>query len=223
MTERTRPASTPRTRTAIVELLEGSPRGMTVAELARALSLHPNGVRKQMDALVREGSVGAGREISGRRGRPAVRYRVAEAGREAAATRNLAHLLVELVAEIGPDEARVEEFGRRRAAALATTSDGRTALLDLFTTMGFAPRETTPARGSRAGDLEVVLGHCPFHDAVNAAGGDLVCVLHRGISRGLVEMTPSALLTAFEVRPPEGAGCRLAASGLRPPDEASRS
>lgn len=212
------PDSPRRTRGEIVRLLQDSPRGMTVAELARSLSLHPNGVRKQMGALVRDGSVGAEREVSGRRGRPAVRYRAAAAGREAAAARQLAGLLVELVAEIGPDEARVEEFGRRRAAALAATADGRAALIDLLTTMGFAPRETTTARASRAGELEVVLGNCPFRDAVRASGGALVCVLHRGISRGLVELTPSGRLTGFEARPPEAAGCRIAASGLRAPD-----
>lgn len=222
MTDDAPPASARRTRAAIVQLLESSPTGMTVAELARSLSRHPNAVRKQMDALVREGSVGARREASGRRGRPAVRYRAADAGREAAATRRLAHLLVELVAEIGPDEALVEEFGRRRAAGLAATSDGRTALIDQLTAMGFAPRETTTTRASRAGELEVVLGHCPFRDAVQASGGALVCVLHRGISRGLVELSPAGRLTGFEAQHPEGAGCRIAASGLRTPDLAAR-
>jgi predicted ArsR family transcriptional regulator len=62
-----------RTRTAIIELLGASPGGMTTAELARALGIHPNGVRKQLQALLRDGSVGAEREVSGRRGRPAVR------------------------------------------------------------------------------------------------------------------------------------------------------
>jgi predicted ArsR family transcriptional regulator len=206
-----------RTRTEIIELLGASPGGMTTAELARALGIHPNGVRKQLQALLRDGSVGAEREVSGRRGRPAVRYRAADERREAAAGQRLASLLVELIGEMGPDESQVEEFGRRQAARLATTRDGRAALLNLLTTMGFSPRETTGARASREGRLEVVLGHCPFAGAVKAAGGELVCVLHRGLSRGLVEMTPTGRLTAFEIHRPDTAGCRIAAEGLRAP------
>lgn len=216
MTARARTREAPRTRAAILEMLDGSPEGMTAAALASALGRHPNGVRRQLRALISEGSVGAEREVSGRRGRPAVRYHVAGERREAVATQQLASMLVELIKQIGPDESEVE-FGRRQARRLAATRDGRDALLGLFTTMGFAPRETTPAAAARAGDLEVVLGHCPLAGSVRAKGGKLVCVLHRGLSRGLVEMSPAGRLTAFEIRPPERAGCRLAAQGLRPP------
>jgi predicted ArsR family transcriptional regulator len=210
------------TRRAIIEMLGGSPTGMTAAELATALGLHPNGVRKQLRALISDGSVGAEREVSGRRGRPAVRYRVAGERRETVATQRLASMLVELIGEIGPEESEVEEFGRRQAARLAATDDGRDALLALLTTMGFSPRETTRAAAARAGCLEVVLGHCPFAGAVRADGGQLVCVLHRGLSRGLVEMSPSGRLTGFDIHPPERAGCRIAAEGLDPPATGGR-
>jgi predicted ArsR family transcriptional regulator len=217
MTARVGPEEAPPTRRAILEALDASPEGMTAAGLARALGRHPNGVRRQLKALIRDGSVGAEREVSGRRGRPAVRYRVAGERRETVATQRLAAMLVELVGELGPEESKLEEFGRRQASRLAETPDGRKALLDLLTTMGFAPRETTPAAASRAGCLEVVLGHCPFAGAVRADGGKLICVLHRGLSRGLVEMSPGGRLTAFDIKPPERAGCRIAAEGLGPP------
>lgn len=217
MTARVGPEEAPPTRCAILEALDASPEGMTAAGLARALGRHPNGVRRQLKALIRDGSVGAEREVSGRRGRPAVRYRVAGERRETVATQRLAAMLVELVGELGPEESKLEEFGRRQASRLAETPDGRKALLDLLTTMGFAPRETTPAAASRAGCLEVVLGHCPFAGAVRADGGKLICVLHRGLSRGLVEMSPGGRLTAFDIKPPERAGCRIAAEGLGPP------
>ena len=84
------------TRTAIVEILGASAGGMTAAELAGVLGLHPNGVRKQLNALVRDGAVGAEREASGRRGRPAVRYRAAQEHRKTAAARRLASLRVRL-------------------------------------------------------------------------------------------------------------------------------
>jgi predicted ArsR family transcriptional regulator len=203
------------TRRAIMEILQASPAGLTTAELAQALGLHPNGVRKQLQSLVRDGSVGSEREISGRRGRPAVRYRAAAEHRETVAAQRLAAVLAELVGEMDPDEAQVEEFGRRQAIKLATGDDGRAALLDMLTTMGFSPRETTGVGASREGHLDVVLGHCPFASAVEAEGGGrLVCVLHRGISRGLVEMTPSARMTAFDILSPETAGCRIVAEGL---------
>jgi len=221
MTARAGPEEAPPTRRAILEALDASPEGMTAAGLASALGRHPNGVRRQLRALTRDGSVGAERELSGRRGRPAVRYRVAGERRQTVATQRLAAMLVELVGEIGPEESEVEEFGRRQASRLAETADGRKALLDLLTTMGFAPRETTPAGASREGCLEVVLGHCPFAGAVRADGGKLVCVLHRGLSRGLVEMSPTGRLTAFDIKPPERAGCRIAAEGLDPPAAAA--
>jgi predicted ArsR family transcriptional regulator len=203
------------TRRAIMEILQSSPAGLTTAELAAALGLHPNGVRKQLQALVRDGSVGSQREMSGRRGRPAVRYRAAAERRETVAAQRLAAALAELVGEMEPDEAQVEEFGRRQALKLATSGEGRSALLDMLTTMGFSPREQTPVGAAREGRLDVVLGHCPFASAVEAEGGGrLVCVLHRGISRGLVEMTPSARMTGFEIKAPEAAGCRIVAEGL---------
>jgi predicted ArsR family transcriptional regulator len=215
MTGRGRTSASP-TRRSIVELLERSLSGMTAGELADALGVRPNAIRKHLRALVGDGTVGARREATGHRGRPAVRYRAAGPRREAVATARLARMLVELVAEIGPDEARIEEFGRRQAALLAVSGDGRAALLDLLTALGFSPRETTGAAGARSGRLELVLGHCPFRDAVAAEGGRLVCVLHRGISRGLIERSPDARLTGFEARPPEVAGCRIAAAGLGP-------
>jgi predicted ArsR family transcriptional regulator len=214
MTART-PTEPPRpTRAAILDLLEAAPAGMTTAELADALGRHPNGVRKQLRALVSDGAVGAERERAARRGRPATRYRAAPGGRETAAARRLAAMLTELVGAMDPGEPRVEEFGRRQARRLASGRDGRAALLGLLTALGFAPRETTRAAAARDGGLEVVLGHCPFADAVEAEGGRLVCVLHRGLSRGLVELTPGARLTAFEARPPAEVGCRIAAEGL---------
>lgn len=216
MTGRT-PDDAPSTRRAVVDLLAGSPRGMTAVEIAEAVGLHANAVRKHLRAMVREGAVGAERELSGRRGRPAVRYRAADERREAAATRRLARMLVDLVAELGPDEALVEDFGRRQAPALAAAPGARPALMGLLTALGFAPRETTPAASARGGGLELVLGHCPFRDAVEAEEGRLVCVLHRGISRGLVELDPAGRLTAFEIRPPATAGCRIGARGLAPP------
>ena len=142
------PDEAPSTRRAIVALLVGSPGGMTAAEIAASVGLHANAVRKQLRALVREGSVGAERELSGRRGRPAVRFRAADGRREAAAAGRLTRMLVDLVAELGPDEAAVEDFGRRQAPALAAAPDGRAALMGLLTAMGFAPRETTPAASS---------------------------------------------------------------------------
>jgi predicted ArsR family transcriptional regulator len=203
-------------RRAIQAVLEGAPNGMTAAELSGALGVHPNSVRKQLRALMGEGAIGAERVRSGGRGRPVVRYRAAAADRETAAARRLAAMLVELLAELGPDAAAVEDFGRRQAPRLAA-GDGRTALRDLFTAMGFSPRETTAPGGAAAGRLELVLGNCPFRDAAAATGGGLVCALHEGISRGLVELTPSGRLTAFEARPPREAGCRIAAEGLPAP------
>ncbi|MGD9695902.1 MAG: helix-turn-helix transcriptional regulator [Thermoleophilia bacterium] len=202
------------TRQAILDALGRSPDGLTAVELAADLGIHPNAVRKQLRALAAAGEVGASREAPSGRGRPAARFRVSDTRRGALGAKWLSDMLVALVNQAQPAPGLVEEFGRIQAPALAGGRSGRRALLDVLMGAGFAPQDVTPARAAGVGSVEIVLRRCPFREAVAAPGGDLICELHRGLSRGLVECNRGASLTAFEVHPPESGACRLVAEGV---------
>ncbi|MCP9489810.1 MAG: hypothetical protein MSC31_08025 [Solirubrobacteraceae bacterium MAG38_C4-C5] len=58
------------------------------------------------------------------------------------------------------------------------------------------------------------LGNGPYRDAVSE-NQPLVCTLHRGISRGLLDViAPSAKLTDFVAKDPHRGGCLIAVNGL---------
>ena len=62
-----------------------------------------------------------------------------------------------------------------------------------------------------------MLDRCPFADGVEAPGGELICVLHRGLARGIVvRAAPEVTVTDLVVEDPRRA--RLpAAPGRVPP------
>jgi hypothetical protein len=58
-----------------------------------------------------------------------------------------------------------------------------------------------------------VLDNCPYRDAVKA-DRDVVCGLHRGLTRGLLDVIdPAAKLEAFVPRDPDKAGCLIEIEG----------
>lgn len=69
------------TRERITELLLHSG-PQTVSELAAALSLAPNGIRRHVEAMLSEGLVEEAPAEHGRRGRPARRFRLTDAARD---------------------------------------------------------------------------------------------------------------------------------------------
>ena len=65
--------------------------------------------------------------------------------------------------------------------------------------------------GSR---LTFGLGNCPYRDAVRE-NQPVVCTLHRGITRGLLDvLDPRAKLAGFVPRDPDKAGCLIELSGI---------
>ncbi len=79
-----------------------------------------------------------------------------------------------------------------------------------LTVLGFAPqreRDDTGRVGFR-------LGNCPYRDAVRENQA-LICTLHRGLTRGLLEeLQPSAELTRFVPEDPDRAGCLIEVAGF---------
>jgi len=206
-------------RRRIVEAAGSAPAGLTVAELAERVGLHPNAVRQHLVVLQRAGVVvAAPSPPTGRRGRPSARYALAAPhGVEAVGHRELVRLLLELVRRAGTDEDGVEAFGWEQGRRLVREDADIDELTGAFAGLGFAPDEVTSAAARRAGERDVRLRACPFKDAVLAEGGHLICALHRGLVRGALERVDDAAeLAIFEPRHPVTAGCRVLVTGLSP-------
>lgn len=206
-------------RRAIADALGMARDGLTVAELAPRVGLHPNAVRQHLATLQRAGVVAAApTTATGRRGRPSVRYALAApSGVAAVGHRELVRLLLELVRRMRATEDEVEAFGWEEGRRFVRDGEGIDALTASLAGLGFAPEEVTPEADRRAGALDVRLRACPFKDAVLAEGGHLICALHRGLVRGALErIDQDAELMVFEPKHPVTAGCRVLVEGLPP-------
>jgi predicted ArsR family transcriptional regulator len=195
------------------------PEGMTAFELAEAIGLHHSAIRQHLAVLARAGVVTSEREtVSGRPGRPSIRYRLASLDSVAAAGhRELVRLLLRLVRRAGASEADVEEAGREEGRLLGEAGGGASEVVRAFARLGFAPEEVTDAAARRRGEMDLRLRHCPFKEAVLAPGGELVCALHRGLTLGLLDRAAEdGYLATFEPKDPREAGCRVVARGLGP-------
>lgn len=198
------------TRRRVAEALALSGGGLGVSELAERIDLHPNAVRRHLSILAEAGIVAVERDRPSGRGRPRLRYRLVDAhAPRVAAHQELVRILTAYLVRTGAGMDDVEEFGRRQGGFFAT-EEGATGILDAFTRLGFAPRETGSARDAGRGRLGMRLDHCPFRDAVSEPGGEIICRLHRGLAQGIASAAaPGSTVTGFEPRDPVRAGCRV--------------
>ncbi len=190
---------------------------LTAQEVAEALGQHHTAVRPQIAALERAGVIEGATDPPRGRGRPVRRYAPAPdpAEREAVGHRELVRLLMGLVRQtgLGPDE--MERFGEAQGRSVPEAGGGVGELRRAFLRMGFAP-QALPGESGQPDDL--VLEVCPFADGVETAGGELICVLHRGLARGIAaRAAPDVEVTALDVEDPRRAGCRLRLARREPP------
>ena len=184
---------------------------LTAQAVADSLGLHHTGVRTQLAALERVGVAESRADPPRGRGRPARRYALAADpdDREAIGHRELVRLLMGLVRQTGLGPQEMERFGEGQGQAVPAEGGGLEELREAFARLGFAPREVS---GPPPADL--VLERCPFADGVEAPGGELICVLHRGLARGIAaRAAPGITVTELVVEEPRRAGCRLRLSG----------
>jgi predicted ArsR family transcriptional regulator len=184
-------------------------------ELAATLGLHPSGVRVQLERLREAGLVSRDR-VPQVRGRPRDSWSIAAdalpGGEPPTAYRHLARWLARSIpvrpGRLGEVERAGRELGRELLAA--RPNGGEEAMGRTLTALGFAPqRERTPA-----GTLVFRLGNCPYREAVRE-NQPVVCALHRGMTRGLLdELAPAARLTQFVPENPDRAGCLVEVEGL---------
>jgi predicted ArsR family transcriptional regulator len=79
----------------------------------------------------------------------------------------------------------------------------------VFVSLGFQPRRQLDTEGG----LTYCLCNCPYRDAASQSQA-VVCTLHRGITRGLLEvLDPTTKLEGFVPRDPHAAGCLVEMRG----------
>lgn len=191
-------------RQAIRSALEAAPAGLSAPELARLVGLKHNVVRKHLRLMQAGGLVEAVAAGRSGRGRPAVRFRLV--GTSSEGRRELARLLVGMVVASGLGEDAVERYGYLEGQGLLPTGAGPEAIIRLLEGLGFAPARNDVSTD----DLDLRLKRCPFAEAVTARGGQLVCILHRGLSAGLADSAlAGGRLRAFEIADPLEGRCRV--------------
>ena len=202
------------TRARLFALLSELRRPAGTEELAERVKLHPNGVRVHLDRLRESGLVQRTRERQAR-GRPRDAWAISATARPGgdppSAYANLGRWLVRTMVAEEIQVSDVEETGRQIGRELMADADHspevrfHTALV----AMGFQPRRDANPDGT----LTYCLGNCPYREAVREKQA-LVCGLHRGMTRGMLEVSePRTSLVRFSPRDPDEAGCLIELRG----------
>ncbi|MBB4660482.1 helix-turn-helix domain-containing protein [Conexibacter arvalis] len=202
------------TRARVFALLAELRRRASTEELAERLRLHPNGVRSHLERLHDAGLVVRERERQAR-GRPRDAWAISPdaqpGGDPPTGYAQLARWLVRSLTATGAGVRDVEATGRRigrdLAAAAAGDDDlrGEQRMHDALVALGFQP-----ARERGPGDhVTYRLRNCPYREAVRERQ-PLVCGLHRGLTRGMLDaLDPQTKLAGFVPKDPDTAGCLI--------------
>ena len=187
-------------------------------ELAAELGLHASGVRVHLERLHRAGLI-ARERVPQPLGRPRDSWSIAPDALPGGQPRDAYPRLAGWLARsIPPRPGRlreVERAGRElgrelqpsRGRAEAEETMGRT-----LTALGFAPQR----QPATTGRVVFRLGNCPYREAVRA-NQPVVCALHRGLTRGLLDqLDPAARLADFVPEDPDRAGCSIEVEGFEP-------
>jgi predicted ArsR family transcriptional regulator len=197
---------TERSRARLFAVLSELGRAATTSELATAMRLHPNGVRRHLGMLESAGLVTRGRTV-GTRGRPADTWAVAgdapPDSRAPSGYRELSRWLARAIADGAHDPDEVRHSGRLIGRELASTQSDAESVEQALVSLGFAPRR----RPGSDGRTRLHLGNCPYRD-VAAENQPTICGLHHGMTEGLIDvLMPEAELTRFVAEDPRTAGC----------------
>ena len=206
------------TRRRLFALLGQLGGAASTVELAERLGLHPNGVRTHLQRM-RDAGLVTHRRAPQPRGRPRDEWAIAPTARPGGDPPHaygalavwLARSIPATPAGLREVEATGREIGQRARIAHRRPSPER-AIGDLLTALGFQPEiEREPE-----GRLRCRLRNCPYRDSVRE-NQDVVCTLHRGLTRGLLDrLAPTATLERFVPHDPDHAGCEIDIDGLAP-------
>jgi predicted ArsR family transcriptional regulator len=184
-------------------------------DLAKALELHPNGVRRHLERMAEAGLLERSRS-KGRRGRPGDLWSVAPgaapAGAQPTSYVDLARWLARAIPPGRNRLREVEAAGRdigRELAPDPSAGDPVEGFRRAFASLGFSPEVEERSSTGFVCKLE----NCPYRASV-MENKEVVCALHKGITSGvLAEVLPDTKLTRFEPHDPEQAGCVVTVSG----------
>lgn len=206
------------TRARIFALLSELRRPAGTDELAGQLGLHPNGVRIHLERMMSAGLVERRRERQPR-GRPRDSWSISPnampGGDPPTAYSDLGRWLVRAIVSSNVSEQEVEEAGLRIGRDMAPTVPAEEAvekeqqLFDVLTSLGFQPHREAES----SAELTYCLTNCPYRDVVRERQA-LVCSLHRGMTRGILEVLDEhSALTGFLPKDPDVAGCLIEVEG----------
>jgi predicted ArsR family transcriptional regulator len=200
------------TRARLFALLSELRRPAPTEELAERLGLHPNGIRTHLERLREAGLVTRARERRAR-GRPRDAWVISPdaqpGGDPPTGYAELSRWLVRSLAEGSTGVGDVEAVGREIGRELAPAGTGEPGLHAVLVSLGFQPARE-PVDGDR---LTYRLRNCPYREAVRERQ-PLVCGLHRGLTRGLLDtLGPGTALSAFVPSDPDTAGCVIELRG----------
>jgi predicted ArsR family transcriptional regulator len=196
------------TRARVLALLQDAGEPMAADLVGDRLGMHVNSVRFHLDALAEAGLAARSRETRTGPGRPRVTYAATSVSPRTSPRRYdaLAGLLAALVHDRVPSApAAAEEAGRRWSRSMeavaglraSTEQEALDALVEVLDGVGFDSRavDTDDA-------LRVEVSHCPFLE-VAADHEDVVCNVHLGLMRGVLERTGALEVVDLEplVRP----------------------
>ena len=183
-------------RERVLAVLRDARRAMSIVEIAEHLDVHVNTVRFHLDTLTAQGRVDRIVAPNDGPGRPPLLFRVTP-GMDPSGPRNyelLAGVLVSGLAGEPDAERRAERLGHAWGTGMVaapptpkTAAEALDSLVTLLAGLGFAPEPRDD--GDRP---EISLRHCPFLE-LSHAGTDVVCPIHLGLMRGVLEQLTDGL------------------------------
>ena len=198
------------TRRRLFALLSELGGSASTDELAERVSLHPNGVRTHLQRM-RDAGLVIHCRVSRPRGRPRDEWAIAPTawprGDPPQAYGVLARWLARAIPATPARLREVETTGRQIGQELAAgaAAPPEEAIADVLAALGFQPE----IRPRQEGRLSCRLRNCPYRDSVRE-NKDVVCTLHRGLTRGLLDqLAPTATLARFVPHDPDRAGCEI--------------
>lgn len=194
------------TRARVLALLQDAREPMTAASAGARLGLHVNSVRFHLDGLTEDGLVLRRREERSTPGRPKVLYVVATSAPDVAhrSYRLLAEILTSLLTDKLPDPAAsAEQAGHAWGRYLTPPpqpfqkpqqSEALESLVHALDNIGFDSHIV-----NEPDSLRLEISHCPFLE-VAEGHHDVVCSIHLGLIRGILDQT-NAPLSADTLEP----------------------
>jgi predicted ArsR family transcriptional regulator len=186
------------TRYAMYHELATSTQPLTATELADRLELHANTVRLHLERMREAGLVDVEPVRRGTVGRPQHVYTLASGAPGVAfdppSHALLAGLLAALAERVGAGSEDAEAIGESWGAEAGRRTRARSCVKALSNELGRLGFD--PASQPDCNDVTISFLHCPFRELAEAYP-ELVCNLHRGICRGVVDQVGGGTVEAF--------------------------